>query len=437
MHFSRLSAVALVSLVSAAPLEKREIGYGNRADYAAAWNAQATASTYAPAPGQGQYGYPTPGVPAPAPVPSYGAAPPSYSAPSGGYNPAPPAGTPAAGGSSGSGAVTFPLLNGFPNIDNPSAALSAINQQAHGTLPNGPPPASVQPDDVTSFRLIAFNEIFETFYFTELVQNITNNVPGYEFQDQGLKKQVLDALTAIVAQEELHTLNANGLLKKLNAGPIQPCQYKAPVSDFKSAITLAMTFTDVVLGTLQDVATKLGLNGDGNAIRGVVSVVGQEGEQVGYFRSLLGKIPSELPFLSQSSREFAFSALNQNFVVPGTCPNINTIGLPVFGALNVLTPNIAAQDSNIQFSFAPSNGVNSADGLSLVYINQQNKPIVQAITGAQNQGGQITFSAPFPYTANVMNGLTIAAVTRGAGPFTNVDDVAKAALYGPGLIEIN
>jgi hypothetical protein len=35
-----------------------------------------------------------------------------------------------------------------------------------------------------------------------------------------------------------------------------------------------------------------------------------------------------------------------------------------------------------------------------------------------------------------MNGLTIAAVTNGAGPFATADAVAQASIFGPGLIEI-
>lgn len=37
----------------------------------------------------------------------------------------------------------FPLANGFPNIQIPSSALTAIEQQALGTLPNSPLPTSL------------------------------------------------------------------------------------------------------------------------------------------------------------------------------------------------------------------------------------------------------------------------------------------------------
>lgn len=159
--------------------------------------------------------------------------------------------------------------------------------------------------------------------------------------------------------------------------------------------------------------------------------------QNGFYRSMLGKIPSELPFLTAASRPFAFSALNQNFVVPGSCPNENTINLPVFGALTITNPPTAPVDTTLNFSVQPQNGVTSLNGYSVVYINQQNVPIVEQIQNAQNSNGAITFSATFPGADNEMNGLTIAAVVKGSGPFADVDAVAAAAVYGPGLIEIN
>jgi len=167
-------------------------------------------------------------------------------------------------------------------------------------------------------------------------------------------------------------------------------------------------------------------------------VIGQEGEQNGFYRSLLGKIPSALPFLTASSRDFAFSALNQNFIVPGSCPNSNTINLHVFAPLTVNTQNIQPVDQTLSFTFDVSEcGVNGVNGLSLVYINQQNVPIVEPLLHATTSGNKVTFQATFPFTENELNGLTIAAVVNGSGPFASVDAVANATIAGPGLIEIN
>lgn len=349
---------------------------------------------------------------------------------------------------------SFPLSNGFPKVANPSSQLTAIEQQAHGTLPNGPPPSSITADTETSLELIAFNELFEVAFFTELLSNVTNNVAGFQIADSNERNSVIAALTAVQAQEELHALNANGALAHFGVSPIQPCEYNFPVADFNSAIALASTFTDVVLGTLQDVASLLATDGDDGLIRGIVSVVGQEGEQNGFYRNLLGKVPSALPFLTTSTREFAFSALNQNFVIPGSCSNIGEINLPVFQTLTINTRNIQPHSQTLEFSVSiDSTKTNSSthgawkrdsphdssyySSLSVVYINQQNLPVVEKITDVDIKGNTITFKADFPFDQFLMNGLTIAAVTKSAGPFTSADAVAKDTIFGPGLIEIN
>lgn len=115
----------------------------------------------------------------------------------------------------------FPLQNGFPNPNRDGQIT--IQDGAHGTLPNGPPPAALSADGMTSLKLIALNELFEVAFFTELIYNVTNKVSGY---DLGLGYDyMLDSLNAIVNQEQLHVLNANGALEHFNQQQIQPCKY--------------------------------------------------------------------------------------------------------------------------------------------------------------------------------------------------------------------
>lgn len=333
---------------------------------------------------------------------------------------------------------SFPLGNGFPNITNPSSQLTLIENQAHGSLPNGGPPPNITANTLTSLQLIAFNELVEVAFFTELLSNVTNNVDGYRIQDGATRKFVIDTIRTVRAQEELHQLNANGAVTHFSNKPILPCQYNFPVSNFEDAVALAQTFTDVVLGTLGDVVTLFGKDGDNGLITGVAAVIGQEGEQNGYYRSLQGKIPSALPFLTGSAREFAFSALNQDFIVPGSCPNSNIINLPIFSPLTVLTTaDVAIQTKKIQFQINAPAG-NATAPMTLVYINQQNKPVVEMVENVKVSGTTVTFEAPFPFQQGTFgNGLTIAAVTNSTGPFTSADDVAAHTLFGPGLIEVN
>jgi hypothetical protein len=332
-----------------------------------------------------------------------------------------------------------PLQNPFPNIANPSEDLNAISAQAHGSLPNGPPPAKTPSmDSMTSLKLIAFNELFEVAYFTQLLNNITNHVDGYAIDDKDDAMQfMMDALKAVQAQEELHVLNANGALMHFGGKAIEPCEYVFPVSNIDDAITLAQTFTDVVLGTLQNVVSLFGTDGDAALIQGVASVIGQEGEQNGWYRTFLGKIPSALPFLTTSTREFAFSAL-QGFVVPGSCPSLKDIPLQIFPALSVTTDPIKPKAQELQFSVELVASDIWKDGFSLTYINQQNLPINTPLKNVNVVGTMVTFSADFPFNASSFgNGLTLAAVTNSTGNFTSAADVAKVTVFGPGLIEIN
>jgi hypothetical protein len=252
-------------------------------------------------------------------------------------------------------------------------------------------------------------------------------------------------------QEELHSIRAGAVLKSQNQQPIAPCKYAFPTTNFEDAIALASTFTDVVLGTLQDVIQDLAQIGLAPVARQIASVVGQEGEQNGLYRVLQKKVPSEMPFLTTSTREFAWSAL-QGFTVPGSCPQdvLSLVNLHVFGALNVLTSKIEAKDQALQFSFdlnslktaklpvaAPWTAQTSFDTeASLVYINQQNTPIVTPIAGVSVSGTTVKFSADFPFTQNNMFGLSIAAVVLGKGPFTTPGAVANATVFGPGLIVV-
>ncbi|KAK3063039.1 hypothetical protein LTS18_002867 [Coniosporium uncinatum] len=361
----------------------------------------------------------------------------------------------------------FPLADGFPNPNDQQ--LHQIEEIAHGTLPNGPPPPKIDHDTKTSLQLIAFNENFEVAFFEQLIKNITNNVNGFQFNDKKQRDFVLQNLIVANADEQLHELNANGALKHFGFDPIEPCQYIFPsVVDLKTALATAITFTDVVMGTLGDVQEKLANAGDNSIIRGIASVIGQEGEQTGFYRSLLQKVAPELPFLTASERRFAFSAL-QGFVVPGSCPNENEIDLSIFAPLTVVTPpqpkdqlvkysfdldqinqgltNNAktSRDMNMSSSSAGHPGNNNSgmdyskydySKLFLTLVNQQNLPISEKIQNVEIDGSTITFAALFPFEENVLNGLTIAAVTVGEG-FASVVDVADHTIAGPGLIEVN
>lgn len=328
----------------------------------------------------------------------------------------------------------LPLANGFPKPD--ANALINIQKQAYGTLPNGDLPKNISDTSAAIWSLVAFNELFEVAFFNSLINNITDNVPGYEVGSPAARTVVLSSLSAILAQEELHALGANGILATANRHTISPCKYKFPVNSFDEAIAFSSTFTDVVLGTLQEAQTNFGIAGDGTKFVGLVgSVIGQEGEQNGFFRSMSPqmKVPSAKPFLTASSGAFAFSALQQLVIVPDSCPD--KLPLPTFAPLTITTPKISEKTETLDFTFEVKDA-SKIDNWRLVLISGQNKPIVQDLQNVKQDGLKISASSSFPFEEFQLAGLTIAAITKTKGPFANATEVAADALAGPGLIEI-
>jgi hypothetical protein len=229
-------------------------------------------------------------------------------------------------------------------------------------------------------------------------------------------------------------LQANQLLEHFGSNPIQPCNYSFPVSNLQEAIWHASLFTSVNLGTMQDIAHIFADSGDTSLIQIITSIIAQEGEQEGFFRIIQQKLPSEVPFLTTSVREFTFTAI-QSHVIPGTCSHLGTINLKTFAPLN-LTTTPTAETEIIQFSYLDQSYHGQGEVFA-VYINQQNLPIVEAVGVNDVKDCTVNAEALFPYNANEMNGLTIMTLTNNSGPFTDAREVAKSTLFGPAFIIVN
>jgi hypothetical protein len=96
--------------------------------------------------------------------------------------------------------TVVPFINdGFPA---PSAAqLLAIEELAHGTLSNAPPPppGAISAQGITNLQLVNFNENFEVAFFGSLLHNITTNVHGFEISDSKERNFVIEVITAVLA----------------------------------------------------------------------------------------------------------------------------------------------------------------------------------------------------------------------------------------------
>ena len=91
---------------------------------------------------------------------------------------------------------SFPLPNGFPFPGD--AALEELFSTAGGNFTNAPLAPKFDSDSLTSWKLQAFNEFMEVAFFTQLIANITDGVPGYKLGSE-IKDYVLNTLKTIQA----------------------------------------------------------------------------------------------------------------------------------------------------------------------------------------------------------------------------------------------
>ena len=246
-------------------------------------------------------------------------------------------------------------------------------------------------------------------------------------------------------QEEIHALGAVSILKSVGAFAPSACQYQFPVADLKSSVMIAETFTAAVLGALQGANVLFAMDQEPAPIQLISSVIGQEGEQTGFFRVLLQEVSSESPFLTTVPAPFAWSAL-QMFVVPGSCPYpLSNINLPILPGIMVNGGPIAMlqpQDQTLSFSADLTASPNAqkyiggdGSGLYMTYQTGQLTPISMPISDVQFNGNVIGFKADFPFTENVMSGFSHGALTMG-NQFVDANAAAEAALAAPALIQV-
>ena len=194
-------------------------------------------------------------------------------------------------------------------------------------------------------------------------------------------------------------------------------------------MAIADNFAGLLIGAIPVVITDFGASPE--IVNLFSSVLGQEGQQDGYFRWLESTVPNESPFLTSTTLSFLYNHINQHFVVPGSCPQ--KLNLPTY---NKLLPLESPPAVNTTISYSTTQpGVISS--YYIAYMSGQSDPVVVPISRVTKDGNVTKFEASFPFDAGFSRGLTVAALVSGDGPFTNVSQVADSTLAGPGLIQVN
>jgi len=267
--------------------------------------------------------------------------------------------------------------------------------------------------------------------FKDLLSNITHEVEGYKTDDFALKDILVKTITKIAAEEIIHSVTAENVLQNIaKVDIIQPCKYKFPVSDLKSALELARDLTDAVIGTLQDAAEGFAKAGDHAFAATIVAVTGMEGAQEGFFRISVGdETPTKVPFETSNVAIWGFNALMQNFVVPGSCPNPPKIRLLTPLVLDTKLKQGAYPPETIEFSFDPKAAKYNGGKLYIGYNNQRNLPVIEEVKIIGHGKGQAKFPRGF-------NGFVVSGLVT-SNKFTNIDDLANASIAGPMGIHVS
>lgn len=234
-------------------------------------------------------------------------------------------------------------------------------------------------------------------------------------------------------QEELHLISANEGLNGSGHAEIKPCAYEFPVTSFDAAIRMADDFSGLLIGVISAVIQQFIDGGDGepSTIAQFCAVLGQEGQQDGFFRLMASKVPNANPFLTSTTLSFLYSHIKQSYVAKGTCPS--TIDLPLYETLIPLDAP-GASNTTVRYNTTQT-GVTT--NYHIAYMSGQISPVVVPISKIAKHGSVTTFTADFPFDTGFSRGLTVAALVKNNGPFANASQVADSTLAGPGLIQVN
>ncbi|KOS19518.1 hypothetical protein ESCO_000008 [Escovopsis weberi] len=338
--------------------------------------------------------------------------------------------------------------NGFPNLE-PSQLLE-IEIKADGVLPTSPPPPRLSNSTLQTFQVIAINEQWEVAFFNTLLNNILNNEPGYESWDDEAQKAREKIVQVILKQEELHALNARGILQNFKAFVPDPCRYNFPPGDIRSAFKFAQTFTALVVGALGDASQGAAANGDIQVPRALSSVIGEESEQQGYYRTVLGQVPTEKPFVTFGLGIYLFSWLNNVATIPDSCSyDVYGLGIPIIPQLyadgSATGLDVEPKNQTIKFSADLSKAPaakpyigHGGTGLYVTYLNGAQKPVSLPIVNVHWHGEEIVFEAFFPFEEYIMFGHTFAALTIGNdfNVLTDANKLIENTLAAPAFINV-
>ncbi|KAH7321154.1 hypothetical protein B0I35DRAFT_450627 [Stachybotrys elegans] len=341
---------------------------------------------------------------------------------------------------------TVPSENGFPTPNEDQ--LRTIQLDAEGRLPDRPYPTSLSSDVVALYQVYTFLEQATSGFFAQMWNNVTNNDPGYEIFVAEDRNVILEVIDTAIAQEQVRALRGMSILSAAGAYVPEPCVYGTNAATYIDAVDTSQTLLTLATGFQQNLAKVLAREEQYELLQQEMSIAGPIGEESGFFRANLFRLPNEGPFTTYVPAVFMWSYIRAfGLLGGGHCDwDLNTIAMPVVadlrpgGRRRLFVP---AEDQDLLFQVdwnqvtAPGAGAyvgGDGSGLYLTWIVGQLEPFSVSVNNVTWNGRLMTFFASFPFTENVMSGTSIAALTT-TNTFDSVEDIVDSALAGPGIVQ--
>ena len=332
--------------------------------------------------------------------------------------------------------ITYPAGAPPSNDVNP-ADFAKI---AGGGPPNSGLPPNVSSAAIADFTVVNFLENFESGFFAQAIEWIQGWNHNHELDI------LLDVVTTIHAQEEIHVATAENILKASNKPTLAPCKYTFNnINNVQDFINLANIITVTGIGAVINLAAGLAVT-DPGLVQGPASILGNEARQDAFFRLADVTIgfnkkqydlevdvlaPQPAPFDTRISAPYALN-LASPFISDCPAPP------PPFPKIPSMTADLPRDQQKVTGSSGPikftvdssfgKNATSASDKLFVGWVNQANKV---NYVDAQLKGNTVYASIP-----DGLAGAAFAALTN-QNTLPDVNSLTAKTLAGPAVVIIS
>lgn len=77
--------------------------------------------------------------------------------------------------------------------------LEKLEELAQGRIPDTYLPSNISSQGIKNLQLLAYTELIEIAFFTDLITNVSTSQPGFEIEDLEERVEILEGLSTVLA----------------------------------------------------------------------------------------------------------------------------------------------------------------------------------------------------------------------------------------------